>query len=51
MPWEQNERRLSEGELKQQLARMLATGALHVARKQPRRRPAATKAQEGEIPP
>jgi len=50
MPWEQDERPLTESEVKQQLARMLATGALQVARKQPRRQPTAIKAQEEEIP-
>jgi len=33
MPWEQDEHVLTEAELKAQLARILATGALQAARK------------------
>jgi len=36
MPWEQQEDELTEGEIKQQLARALATGALQAARKSAR---------------
>ncbi len=34
MPWEEDARELTEEELRDQLARMLATGALQAARRQ-----------------